>query len=90
MSFLSENVIPGDHGKIFSCNATNKRELDIIRDSILTISGIRDVVEVSGVFPKELIVHTDEVVHVKDIEKAVMQSGYHVLPKGYFPLAFNR
>lgn len=86
MSFLSENVIPGNHGKNFGTNAKNNSDLEKIKSEILKIKGIKDVIIKDDVFPREFIVHTTSVVSIQVIEKKVISVGFHAIPKGLFKL----
>lgn len=86
MTIISENVIPGGHGKVFGTNAKYKSSLESIKKVLLRIDGIIDVIINEDVFPIELTVHTSEIVAIKEIEDAVISVGFHAIPKGLFPL----
>ncbi len=86
MSLLSENVIPGNHGKVFSTNATEKKDLDRIKKRLLELDGIKDVKVNFNIYPIEITVHTFKLVSVENIENKVKITGYHDIPKGIFPL----
>ncbi|MEZ4799041.1 MAG: heavy metal-associated domain-containing protein [Flavobacteriales bacterium] len=86
MSFLSENVIPGNYGKIFETNAKESSELEKIKNSILNVDGIRDVILNETAFPREITIHTEKVVRIDDIEKAALDAGFHAIPRTLFPL----
>jgi len=86
MSLLSENLIPGNHGKIFGTNAKENTDLERIKDKVLSIKGIKDVIINSKVYPREFTIHTTELVKVKDIEDIVITTGFHAIPKGLFEL----
>jgi len=86
MSLLSENIIPGNHGKIFGTNANDPQDLDKIKIKILKIEGIKDVIINNEVYPKEFTIHTNKLVNVEDIEKAVISLGFHAIPKDIFEL----
>lgn len=86
MSLLSENLIPGNHGKIFGTNAKENKDLERIKDKVLSIKGIKDVIINSEVYPREFTIHTTELVKVKDIEDIVITTGFHAIPKGVFEL----
>lgn len=86
MSLLSDNVIPGNHGKIFGTNANEKQDLENIKTKILKIDGIKDVIINNEVFPKEFTIHTNNLVSVKDVENAVQSLGFHAIPKDIFEL----
>lgn len=84
MSFLSDNVIPGNHGQIFSTNAEELEDLEHIKIEILKLKGIKDVVINSEVFPNEFTVYTDDLIKVKEIEDAVQLTNFHAIPKSLF------
>ncbi len=86
MSLYSENVIPGNHGKIFETNAETLKDLEEIKEAILEIEGIRDVLLNENIFPKEMTIHTKTLVKISEIEKAVRRIGFHAIPKTLFPL----
>lgn len=86
MKIISENVIPGNHGKIFETNAEDKRDLEDIKSAILQIEGIAEVFLNSEVFPREITVNTTSFVKVADIQRAVLSQGFHVIPKTLFAL----
>ncbi|PCJ81689.1 MAG: hypothetical protein COA49_04045 [Bacteroidetes bacterium] len=81
MSLLSENVIPGDLGKIFSTNAREQSDLERIKNRILSLKGIKDVKINHDVFPIELTIYTSALVKINDIEDKVQITGFHAIPK---------
>jgi hypothetical protein len=81
MSLLSDNVIPGNHGKVFGTDAKNKRDLDKIRKNILTVDGVKDVILNYEVYPKEFTIHTTKLVSIEAIQKVVTSLGFHLVPK---------
>ncbi|MGV9004066.1 heavy-metal-associated domain-containing protein [Flavobacterium sp.] len=86
MSLLTENVIPGSQGKVFGTNATELHSLEIIKNAIQTISGIKEVIINEDVFPREITIYTSEVVTVTEIQEAVIAAGFHVIPKDSLPI----
>ncbi|MBQ0769506.1 MAG: heavy-metal-associated domain-containing protein [Bizionia sp.] len=86
MTVITENVIPGNHGRIFTTNTTSDSEMNAIKTEIEKIDGVKDVVLITEVFPKEFIVHTIKLIKNDDIEKAVSALGLKAIPKGIFPL----
>jgi hypothetical protein len=86
MSLLSENVIPGNHGKIFGTNAKDDTDLERIKNSVLLIDGIKEVIINSEIFPREFTIHSTKLIKVKDIEDAVLTTGFHAIPKSLFKL----
>lgn len=88
MTVITENVIPGNHGRIFTTNASNDSEMEEIKVVIEKIEGVKDVVLIKEVYPKEFIVHTTKLINNDIIERAVSVLGVKAIPKGIFPL-FN-
>ena len=86
MNLLSENVIPGDHGKIFETNAENQSDLDQIKNAILSIEGVSAVLLDNDIYPREIIVLTNTFVSVEEVAKAADEAGFHILPKPLFHL----
>ncbi len=86
MGFLSKNVIPGNHGKVFGTNAERQEDLDKVVDTILSIDGIKNVIIDKEKFPKELKVLTSKMVKIKTIEDRVKVLGFHLIPTGLFEL----
>jgi hypothetical protein len=86
MSILTDNVIPGNHGKIFGTNAIEDIDLIEIKSSLLELDGIQEVVLNTEIFPREFTVHTSKMIPVSDIENRVKLVGFHAIPKGTFEL----
>lgn len=86
MSLVSENVIPGNHGKLFETNAKGNHDLNSIKDKLTSLDGIKDVIINAEVFPKEFTVYTSELVTIKDVESVVKSLGFHAIPKTLFTL----
>lgn len=86
MSLLSENVIPGNHGKTFGTNAMEENDLTAIKNSLLELEGIVDIILNTGVFPREFTVHTNQIVSLADIEHKVKTVGFHAIAKETFEL----
>lgn len=81
MSFLSENIIPGNQGKIFGTNAKENKDLEKIKNKILSLKGVKNVIINTKIFPREFTVTTTELVKVSAIEEKVKQTGFHAIPK---------
>ena len=86
MSLLKENVIPGNHGKVFETDAKEHQDLLKIKEAISNINGIIDVIVDENDFPKQITVHTSTLVKVKEIEDTAIRSGFHLIPKSLFEL----
>jgi copper chaperone CopZ len=86
MSLLSENIIPGNHGKIFGTDAMEENDLIEIKTSLLTLEGINEVILNTEIFPREFTIYTDQIVSLEDIEHKVKSVGFHAIPKETFEL----
>lgn len=86
MTLVTENIIPGNYGKVFETNATDHADLQKIKNAILKISGIKDVIIDETTFPKQITIHTTTIVKVKDVENAVKTTGFHALLKTFLDL----
>ena len=86
MNLISENVIPGDHGKIFETNAENQSDLEQIKKAVLRIEGVIEVLLNNEVYPREITVLTTAFVEITEVEQAADEEGFHVLPRTLFHL----
>ncbi|MCB0686912.1 MAG: hypothetical protein KDC53_10315 [Saprospiraceae bacterium] len=82
MSLISENIIPGDHGKVFGTNAKNQYDLERIKGHLMTLPGVRSVAVNSNSFPAEITIYTTVIVKVEDLQNRAMEVGFHIVPKG--------
>jgi methionine synthase II (cobalamin-independent) len=81
MSLLSENVIPGNYGKLFGTNATEEEDLLYIKSRLTEIDGVTKVEVNSKIFPREFTVYTSKVVSVDEIEDLVKLTGFNAIPQ---------
>lgn len=86
MSLISENIIPGNYGKVFSTDAKEEKDLLKIKNAIEKLPGIKDVILHMDKFPVELTIHTDSLIHIDIVENEVKRFGFHAIPKGVFEL----
>lgn len=86
MSLIGENVIPGDHGRVFYVDINDENEFEEMKQKILKIKGVKDVLYHAGVYPREMTIHSLNLVKVKDIQDAVREKGFHAVPAGLFRL----
>lgn len=86
MSLISENVIPGNHGKTFETNAKELEDLELIKNATLRVNGVEKVIIDADTYPKQFTVHTSKMVEVKAIEDEINKTGFHAIPKAIFPL----
>lgn len=81
MSLLTNNIIPGEHGKVFGTDAKENNHLNDIKNNLLEIDGVSEVVLNTTIFPREFTVYTDKVITVAEVEKKVKSIGFHAIPK---------
>lgn len=86
MSLIGENVIPGDHGRTFIIDINEEHDFERVKGKILKIHGVKDVIYNQEVFPREMTIHSYNLVKVKDIQDAVRDKGFHAVPAGLFQL----
>ncbi|MFV8367133.1 heavy-metal-associated domain-containing protein [Flavobacterium sp. XS1P27] len=86
MSILTDNIIPGNHGKIFGTNAIEDIDLIEIKSSLLELDGIKEVLLNTEIFPREFTIHTSKMIPISNIENRVKLIGFHAIPKGVFKL----
>ncbi|RTY87114.1 heavy-metal-associated domain-containing protein [Flavobacterium sp. RSP15] len=86
MSILTDNIIPGNHGKIFGTNAIKYLDLLEIKACLLKLDGVKDVLLNTNLFPREFTVHTSKMIPVSAIEYQVRSVGFHAIPKEVFEL----
>ncbi len=86
MNLLTENIIPGNYGKVFSTNAQDEKDLQKIQHAIQKIPGIKDVIINLEVYPREITIHTTSLIHIDIVEDEVKRFGFHAIPKGAFEL----
>jgi len=86
MSLLTENIIPGNHGKIFGTNASKDEQMERIKIRLQKIDGVKNVTIIKGVFPKEFIIYTSKLISIDTIEDEVKKMELHAIPKGLFEL----
>ena len=86
MTYINDNIIPGNHGKTFTTDVRSPEEKLKLKAAILKIDGVTKVV-FEDTYPSEVTVHTDQVVHVNEIQEKASELDFHVIAKGpFFPL----
>lgn len=86
MTFISENIIPGNYGKKFTTDVNEPSEKSKLEAAILKVKGVTAVI-FGTTYPLELTVHTDKVVNISEIQEKAKELEYHVIPKEpFFPL----
>lgn len=83
MRLLTNNIVPGNQGRIFGTNATEPTDLSTIKKSILALRGIKDVIVNDRVYPREITVYSTIIVTIDKIESLVKSMGFQALPIEY-------
>lgn len=86
MGFFTDNIIPGNHGVIFSTSAKEKEELDRLLEILKAVDGIKDVTYDEEKFPVEVTIHTYKLVNVSELQDRVNKADIHLVPKTLFGL----
>ena len=86
MGVIEENVIPGNHGKVFKVDIEDEFEFSDVQETIMKLDGVKDVLFDDGVYPHEVIIHTEKLVKISDVQEAVKKHGFNAIPEGLFPL----
>ncbi|MCL8006087.1 heavy-metal-associated domain-containing protein [Gelidibacter japonicus] len=86
MTYINDNVIPGNHGKTFTTDVRSPEEKSKLKAAIMKINGVANVI-FEDTYPLEVTIHTDKVVHVSEIQEKATELKFHVIAKGpFFPL----
>ena len=86
MTFISDNIIPGNYGKTFTTDVNDASEKSKLEAAVLKVEGVVKII-FSDTFPLEFTVHTYRVVQVSEIQRKANEWNYHVIAKGpFFPL----
>ncbi len=86
MSLIGDNVIPGDHGRVFIVDINELRDFEEVKEKLLKIYGVKDVIYNHEIFPREITIHSYNLVKVKEIQDEVRHKGFHAVPAGLFQL----
>ena len=82
MSLFTENIVPGKTGKVFGTDTRFLDDLLLIKDTLLSIDGIKNVEIHGDIYPKELIIFSDKLISVALVENVIKKIGFHLIPKG--------
>ncbi|MGC1205511.1 MAG: heavy-metal-associated domain-containing protein [Flavobacteriaceae bacterium] len=84
MSLLTENIIPGEDGKVFATDAKKTRHLTTILTKLMELKGIKNVHIDFEILPREFTIHTSKLIPITEIQKIPIKMGFHMIPKGSF------
>lgn len=83
MSFITDNVLPGKKGKIFSTNAESDEILMEVVYHVKQLDGVTRVNPIKDSYPREFVVHADDKVSVEEVQDKSKEVNVHALVKGY-------
>ncbi|MBP1841314.1 hypothetical protein [Formosa algae] len=83
MEVLLDNVIPENHPRMFTTNASEHKELIKIKQAIMALDGVESVEFMDVVFPKQFRVSVSKMIEVRFIEEAVNDVGFNAIPREY-------
>lgn len=87
MTFITENIIPGNYGKKFATDVDDPSEKSRLEAALLQIEGVTDVLFDDDEHPLVFTIHTDKVVNISQIQEKANEMNFHVIAKGpYYPL----
>ncbi|MGJ5640578.1 heavy-metal-associated domain-containing protein [Formosa sp. S-31] len=86
MDILLDNVIPGNHNRMFETNATDEQDLLQIKEAIMRIRAIEKVEIKSNRFPVRITVYAYKLVEIAKIEEAVHDLGFNIIPKQFLSI----
>lgn len=84
MPVQTDNIILGNHGKIFGTNAIEEFASIEMKSNLLKLDGIVEVLLNIDIFPTEFTVHTYKIVFISAIENKVKSVGFNAIPKNLF------
>ncbi|WP_159023082.1 heavy-metal-associated domain-containing protein [Formosa sp. L2A11] len=83
MEVLLDNVIPENHPRTFTTNASEHKDLIKIKQAILAIDGVESIEFMDVVFPKQFKVTSSKMIEVRFVEEAVNEVGFNALPREF-------
>ena len=87
MTFVTENIIPGNHGKKFATDVNDPTQKSRLKNELLKVPGVMDVIFDVDKDPLVFTIHTNKVVKVSAIQEKAKELNFHVIAKGpYYPL----
>ena len=86
MDVTEENVIPANHGKVFKVDIEDEFGFSDVQETVMQLNGVKDVLFDDEVVPHEMIIHTENLVKVSEVQTAVKRHGYDAVPESQFPL----
>ena len=83
MEILLDNVIPKDHPRTFTTNASEHKDVIKVKQAVLAIDGVESIEFLDVVFPKQFKVKVSKMIEVRFVEEAVNDVGFNAIPREY-------
>ena len=84
MSLLGNNILPGEHGKIFTTDAKHDDNLFDIHEFLINFDGIERVEIDKASFPVKIKIYTNKIVDVEELKKKFKSTGFHLVDENLF------
>ncbi|MHA7944969.1 hypothetical protein ACJOV8_018000 [Formosa sp. 3Alg 14/1] len=83
MEILLDNVIPEEHPRTFTTNASEHKDVIKVKQAVLAIDGVESIEFLDVVFPKQFKVKVSKMIEVRFVEEAVNEVGFNALPREF-------
>ena len=83
MDVLLDNVIPEDHPRTFTTNASQHKDVIKIKQAVMAVDGVESVEFLDVIFPKQFKVSVSKMIEVRFVEEAVNNVGFNALPREF-------
>lgn len=60
--------------------------MELRKEMVEEVDGVKNVIIITAVFPREFIVHTSKLADIVALENAVKHTGLHAIPKELFEI----
>lgn len=89
MSYLSEHIIPTEHGQTFESNITTDEKFEILKNTLINVKGVISVEceEDTDSSLKDVTIKTDGPVEIEDLQNEAKKIEVHLIRKSaFFPI----
>ncbi|MDW5289767.1 hypothetical protein [Formosa sp. PL04] len=83
MEILLDNVIPEDHPRTFTTNASEHKDVIKVKQAVMAIDGVESIEFMDIIFPKQFKVSVSKMIEVRFVEEAVNEVGFNALPREF-------
>ncbi|CDF78622.1 conserved hypothetical protein [Formosa agariphila KMM 3901] len=83
MEILLDNVIPEDHPRTFTTNASDHKDVIKVKQAVMALEGVESIEFLDVVFPKQFKVSVSKMIEVRFVEEAVNEVGFNAIPREF-------